>query len=904
MKTHLICLSLLTALSVGAAEYKVGSAENLRIDGQFDEPSWQAAAPAAGEFRLLKSAGKTDPILKTSFKALADEENLYFAVTCDDPGETRADLKKGPHSNPWTNDVVEIFLVPTGIGDEFYQFVVSAGGASWQQFYAERGNITPDAYSPAWEYSARLVPGGWCLEVKIPLASLYMTPASAWKSTWLANVARYSPGRHENSTWSALNYSNHETDLFNKFTGMPGKPNACDLRVDSATFKTSSRNAEGFSGTLETVIILGAAPAGEYLLETCGQTFKLNLKSGSNTISSQVQLPQAGRNQVNFILRQAASGKTVHERGFPVLVDASPLKLVFTSPQYAGNFYPGEADKRLQGFVEVNIPAEEITLEVAGTPHHLKVAGRKAEFDIDISQIPGDIPVKLGELARTVRRINKARAWVRNGRVIVNGKPEFLLGWYGGPGWVCSKAFNEKYPTQAAKHPFNLDGWIGLEIARLIGKGIETEEAVFDREPSQKVFDALLAAIEKNRDNPRIVYYISDEPECRGLSPVYLRHIYEFCKKHDPTRLVMIISRAPVRYIECADIINPHPYTSPTVNEKGERALNVSIARVRDMCADVERLQRPDKVLMLTPQTFCYSFNNFYAAYPTFDETNASIWASVCCGGQGLTPYIWYDHAARPELSLGCDFIYVSLDRLAPLLTAEDSERLGDQDIRVFKADGKTLYLLVNVLTEPQKFEFPAAEKLLYRFRDSGEHRPENGRLALELAPYEVVLLTSEKMDAGLESISALRERIAQAEAARRQRGNLLFGRGREIELSAPPARPYDLQNAMEQQDKMFDGVIDVSAWMPRNIAADSLWYEMAFTTFVPKFSKAKIHGWNLQGLTFKIWKFGKWIVPEAKRSEDKYLLELDFGKQLTTVKIRLEFVPKEAELYEFELLP
>jgi hypothetical protein len=903
MKRHLFYLSLLATLFVCAAEYKVGLAENLVVDGQFDEPCWQAASMAPGEFSLLKSAGKPDPTLKTSFKALADAENLYFAVTCNDPGEVRANLK-GPHSNPWTNDVVEIFLVPTGVGDEHYQFVVSAGGASWQQFFAERGNITPDPYAPAWEYSTRLVPGGWQLEVKIPLAALYMTPASAWKSTWLANVARYSPGHRENSTWSALNYSNHETDRFNKFTGMPAKPGASDLRIDSATFKTSSRSAEGFTGTLKTVIILETAPAGKYLLETCGQTFTLDLKGGSNTISSKVQLPQAGRNQVKFSLRPAAGGKPVHERSFPVLVDASPLKLVFTSPQYAGNFYPGEADNRLRGFVEVNIPAEEITLEVAGTPHLLKVAEGKAEFDIGISQVPGDIPVKIGELATTVRRISNAKAWIRNGRIIVNGKPEFLLGWYGGPSWICSKAFNEKYPNQAAKHPFNLDGWIGLEIARLLGGGIEAEEMVFDRMPSQKVFDALLAVIEKNRDNPRIIYYLSDEPECRGLSPVYLRHAYEFCKKHDPTRLVMIISRAPVQYIDCADIINPHPYTSPTVNEKGERILYTSISRLRDMCADVERLQRPDKALMLTPQTFCYSFNNFYAAYPTFDETNASIWASVCCGGQGITPYIWYDHAARPELSLGCDFIYFSLDRLAPLITAEHSERLGTQDIRVFKADGKTLYLLVNVQTTPQKFEFPVAEKLLYRFRDSGEVRPENGRLALELAPYEVALLTSEKMDDGLESITALRARIAQAEEARRQRGNLLFGRGREIELSSPPARPYDLQNAMEQQDKMFDGVLDVSAWMPRNIKADSLWYEMAFTTFVPKFSKARIHGWNLQGLTFKIWKFGKWIVPEAERSEDKYLLELDFGKPLTTVKVRLEFVPKEAELYEFELLP
>lgn len=901
MKNRLFCVGLLAFLSLWATEYKVGKAGSMNIDGVFQEPCWDDAA-LAGNFSLLKrSSGNSAPSLKTTFKAVADEENLYFAITCDDPGETKADLT-GPHSNPWSNDLIEIFLLPTGIGDEFYQFVVGAGGAYWQQYYAERGNIRPDPYAPIWERSTRFIPGGWCLEVKIPLSALYMTPASAWKNTWLVNVVRYSPGRRENSSWSLLNQSNHETDSFNKFSGLPSKLIANDLRVQSAIFKTTGRNAAGFLGSLKTSILLEGAPAGEYILETCGQKFKLNLKSGDNQISSQVQIPLAGRNLVKFTLERD-DGKMVHERIFPVLVDASPLKLVFTSPQYGGNFYPGEAGLRLQGFVEVNIPDSEVTLELGGSKHVLKVLDGKAEFDIDVSHIAGDIQVRVGELSRTVRRIKEAKAWIRDGSIMVDGKAEFLLGWYGGPGWICSKAFNEKFPSQGDKHPFNLPGWIGLEPNRLVGKQIETEEMVHDRQPSQKVLDAVRQAIEKAQDSPRFIYYLSDEPECRGLSTVYLRHLYEFIKEVDPTRLVMIISREPAAYIDCADIINPHPYTGPIVNEKGERSLNRSIAYVRDMCASVERLQRGDKALMLTPQTFCYSFNNFYADYPTFDETNASIWASICCGGQGITPYIWYDHAARPELSLGCDFIYTSLDRLSNMITTVNSTRLGDQDVRVFKADGKTLYLLVNVETTEKTFRFPVEEKSLYRFRDSGNLVPKNGWLTLQLAPYEVLLLTSTEMDAGLESIGALRENIAKAEAARRQRGNILFGRGREIELSAPPARPYDLQNAMEQQNKMFDGVIDVSAWMPRNIAADSLWYEMAFTTFVPKFSKARIHGWNLQGLTFKIWKFGKWITPEAKRVDSEYLLELDFGKTLSTVKVRLEFVPKQAELYEFELL-
>ncbi len=237
------------------------------------------------------------------------------------------------------------------------------------------------------------------------------------------------------------------------------------------------------------------------------------------------------------------------------------------------------------------------------------------------------------------------------------------------------------------------------------------------------------------------------------------------------------------------------------------------------------------------------------------------------------------------------------------MLTSSDQERIPGDEGRVFRKDGKTMYVVVNVYNEKRTFELETGLKKLYVFRSDEEIKPVGGKVTLNLEPYGVRILTSEKMDEGLTTEKEVREAIAKADHERANRGNILFGRGREIELFFPQSRPYNLQNAMEQQDKMFDGNTFVSAWMPRSIVEPNLWYEMAFTTFVPRFTKARIYGWNLKGLKFKIWKFGKWIEPEAKRTEDKYSMELDFGKQLRTVKVRLEFVPKEAELYEFELI-
>jgi hypothetical protein len=108
----------------------------------------------------------------------------------------------------------------------------------------------------------------------------------------------------------------------------------------------------------------------------------------------------------------------------------------------------------------------------------------------------------------------------------------------------------------------------------------------------------------------------------------------------------------------------------------------------------------------------------------------------------------------------------------------------------------------------------------------------------------------------------------------------------------------------MAQQNLLFDGVLDVAGWMPRGTT--DLWYELAFPKFVPRFNKARIYGNALKGMTFKIWKRGDWKQPECKIKRGKYFMEFDFGKTLSTVKIRLDFVLNRknmVDICEIELI-
>ena len=56
-------------------------------------------------------------------------------------------------------------------------------------------------------------------------------------------------------------------------------------------------------------------------------------------------------------------------------------------------------------------------------------------------------------------------------------------------------------------------------------KGISVEETKRDAMPRELVFDNVDAILEENKDKDFAYYYLSDEPECRGLSPVYLKYL-------------------------------------------------------------------------------------------------------------------------------------------------------------------------------------------------------------------------------------------------------------------------------------------------------------------------------------------------------------------------------------------
>ena len=498
--------------------------------------------------------------------------------------------------------------------------------------------------------------------------------------------------------------------------------------------------------------------------------------------------------------------------------------------------------------------------------------------------------------------------WIENGVIVKNGKPWYPRHIYA-MGYQGGEAFTERFKSDdLAASPFRM---AALEPGRLV-KGLEAKEATKDVKPCPELFEKVRKVVESKRNDPVFdFYYISDEPECRRISPVYLKHIYDFVSGLDPYHPVVTCTRSADRYINCADIFSTHPYLGPVVSG-GKRILNTPVDRIRSYLQDVTRFNRSDKVVGFTGQFFSYKFNNLLADYPTWEEMESMSWSAIVQGSRFHYPYAFHDLGDRPQIYEAYRYVNQSIralekqllsNRKYPVKTVVPENML---DTLLAEGDGIMLLIAVNLKNGPLEAT-ASAEPLkkyasMFEFRGNGSRKLVNGKLQLSLKPYECVVLTSKKMDAGLKMRDQVAKEIADANKARAARGNLLFEKGATFEVdSSNPGNTLGIRN------KLFDGTLDMLGWQSKRWSKEH-WFELNFRKNPPKFSKIGIYGYHVDQPTVKIWKFGEWKTPLPKKiDKTKYSTVLDFGEELKSVKIRIDFAVKakqdQVELYEIELL-
>lgn len=877
----------------------------ISVDGRLDESAWTEASWNGPFAKLAHEVKNRDVRAQTSFAVLSDDRVLYVAVKCNEPD--MAALKALPPRALYACDQVEVFLSPRGDGFDFYQFVVpfEPRNGSAARYASEGGDIEPDPFDPEWRFARGELDGGWCVEIAIPFSSLYMTRNAQWRGAWRVNVTRDRfVGGMERTSWSPLLTKYHEPANFRRMAGFPKRTDADDVGMTDVLAEISAVRDGKLAGNL--VFKAHVAQGGDYEVSSpCVATTTVNLPTGANTVRVPCLYPENGRHATRIELRRKSDGRR-YARTYPVMVDFEEIRLSLVSPEYRNNFYPGQDANRVSGRVETACSGETlVTLEGPGFPMReakLPQGGGEIDFDtrgfqdgtavLTVSAGGATKEFKIRKLAKTGRRM----AWISNGRLVVDGKPVLRRGIYA-QGYLGGKAFAERFAADKRlflTHEVSPGGT--LEPNRVL-PGLETREARRDVVPCKEYFGRIDAMIEASKDRDFAYWYISDEPECRGLSQVYLKHVYEHVREKDPYHPILTATRAGKKYMDCADWFETHPYLNPYDDGRGRRLFDVPPSSIGSYVDAFDAQDRPDKCIGFLPTMFAYRMKSILNDYPTFPEYVCHTWAAIMRGAKTLWPYAYHDMGDRASLYEGNRYVnstfaaledFVLDGRRTTLIKTKDAEC-----VRWDIENGESMFALANFTGG--KLDIPLPESLKGR-----KWRPFRGQRAKgrALEPYQVVVGTTDERDAGLETYAETQKLVDGLEYERTHRDNQILEKYMSVGFaSSPPVGETRFY-------KLIDGTRDVIGWHAREAKP---WIELSFAERPVSFSRVRVYGSGIRDMRVSIRKGGEWkgLAPKSVKAE-KYMRELDFGSVESTVKMRLSFPAAkgatDVELYEVEV--
>jgi len=914
MKQLKVCLLIALVMGGmnGSAAEVCRISEPVTVDGKLDEPCWSKTAWEGGFAKFENVVKDREVTAKTEFALLADERAVYLGVKCYEPDMEA--VRAMPPASLWSGNTVEFFFAPSGSAFDFYHFAVGYAESSgvYSDFASEGGNIHPDPYKPEWQVARGEFDGGWTLEIALPLAAFYMNRNAHWTEEWLVNVCRNRlvKSNRELTSWSPLFSGFAEPKRFRKMKGFPKRRAADDVAMLDLNAAIGGREGDRLTGTAS--LKIHVAEAGEYELSSPNlETTALSLTVGDNRVKAGCSFTGNGRHLVPLALKRVKTGET-YRREYPVPVDFREIAVKLTLPQYRDNFYPGQCADRVKGRVNAAFKGGvKVTLEGEGFPRRevtLPEGGGEIDFDttgfkqgsaavLRVEKANGervdDFTLTIRNLAPTGRRM----AWIEDGRLIVDGRPTLRRGIYA-QGYMGGAAFDEKFKAdEGLCMTTEVVGGGTLEPERVI-KGLDRKEAIRDVVPCKEYFDKINALVEQSKDKDFVYWYISDEPECRGVSPIYLRHIYEHMKEIDPYHPLLTASRAGMRYIDCADWFETHPYLNPHDDGNGNRCYGRSPAEMGGFLDAFQPENHPDKCVGFLPTLFSYK-SSLLNDYPTFDEYVCHTWAAMIHGGKSLFPYAYHDMGDRPALYEGNRYVFSSFAALENLvLNAKRTWLVKNDRVKCVRYDlgNEAMFVLVNLTQEPQTVSVPELQGDFREFR--GKRTFSRAIAALGLKPLEVIIGTTEPHDEGLPTYAETKALIERLEAERLGRDNQLLGNYQDIVLSA--SKPIG------ESVKLFDGTRDVIAfyqsWNPETFI------EISFPKGAKRFHIVRLFGrWDNDPVV-SIRKNDNWLelapVKILERTKDSIVY--DFGECVRTVKMRITFSGNKGrmhvELYEIEL--
>ena len=876
------------------------------VDGRLDDACWKTATWHS-DFKRKKYSTRTDPHRKTEFAMLCTDRCVYFAVRCHEPNMEA--IRKRPDTTNWLSDCVELWLSPGDTEFEFYHFAASPNSKDlFAAFYSEGGNIQPDPYAPAWTKATALEDGAWTCEFGIPLSAFYMTRNDAWSTTWRVNVTREMREPQDEASWSLLEFRFKEPSSFNRLDGFARRPDADDICVREVVAEPRCRADGMIRGELAFSVYAGEEGDYEIAVSDGGMTAH-RLARGWNKVRVPCAYRENGRHLTRFDVTRKGSDRTA-SRTFPVRVDFRPLRVTLTKPGFRDNFYPGQDASTVEGALKIAAGGSaELTLEGPGFPRRTATVRDGERFSFDTRGFADGeafLTVRAGDETERVRIRKLAptghqMSWIENGHLVIDGKP-VLRRTFSAYGYKRGKANMERFVSELDSFRMTTNFVnVNIEPARIL-KGVERREGIYDVKPSAELLAKIDERMDACRDRDITCWEIVDEPECRGISPVWLRHIYEYVAERDPYHVVTFDSRGGKAYIDCADFILAHPYLGASNTAKGRR-YGVPPCEMGSYLDAYEAADRPDKCLGILPTCFAYRWTSIQNDYPTLEEYLCCAWAGIVRGAKGLKPYAGHDLGDRPALYDGTRYLFESCEALQDFIllgTRTTLTKSKETETTLFEYGGERLIVALNFTKDAKTATFPGVTGRFREFRGTRTFDLSASGSPVPLAPFETLLATTRPFDAGLKPKESEFARIAALEHERTHRDNQLLERYEDMTLESNMDANFG-----GGLYKLIDGALDMLA---RSSDAKTNSFITLNLKFTPRFRRLRVRGYGLDGMTVSVAKDGvRRTLPATTAARGKWMRELDFGETVEADSIRIDFnVPGTpgncVEVYEIEI--
>jgi hypothetical protein len=174
------------------------AAGSIKIDGRLDEADW-IAAPAATGFTQFEPDRRGEPCEETVFKAIYDDDAVYFGVACCRENGTPVTSCLSRRDHITGSDLIRLYLSPYHDMVTGYHFRINPDGVK-EDYYNYDDLYHDVSWDAVWDAKTSIDKDGWYAEIRIPFSSIRYRPAASM--TWGLNLFQHIYSTGERTAWS------------------------------------------------------------------------------------------------------------------------------------------------------------------------------------------------------------------------------------------------------------------------------------------------------------------------------------------------------------------------------------------------------------------------------------------------------------------------------------------------------------------------------------------------------------------------------------------------------------------------------------------------------------------------------------------------------------------------------